>query len=320
MTATDQAELGGFETRLLLHLKAQVASQPRPAGGPDRSVTTVAGDVAGHWRVRSLLSAVAAVIAATLVIFSALPGSSLSLAQAFPILGGHPQRLSGVLKRLLRSQQLLASNADFDDERAYAFRTPVGTGYVVVDDGSSLLCVVFPGIGVAGGPVHCEAASRLLARDSTGIALVAKRQGHEELIVGLFRVGSVTTVVGGQDADAQITRRDGILSVVTHGPVTITTTLNGHRSATTYGASMTATPRAGRRASRTCISSAHSARGCTSVSAPAFVANAAMPSQRRRGRCPEAGRARPIPVRRGRERSLLSLPRGAPKTGACSSP
>lgn len=292
MSTTNQNGLGGFEERLLLHLKAQVANQPRPAHQPDRSLATVSRDGSRHRRARSLLTAAAAALAAILVIFSALPGSGLSLAQAFPVLNRHPQRLSGVLKRLLRSQQLVASNAAFDDERAYAFSTPAGSGYVVVDERSGELCVVLPGVGADRGSVHCETATRLLAEDATGIVLVAQRRGREELIVGILRVGTATAVVGGQDADAQISRRNGILSVRTHGPVTIATALNGHRSSTTYGAHTRVTQ--------------HAARPAT--------------APRRRGRCAtDPSATRPRSVRGRQERSLITLPRGAPQAGMCSS-
>jgi hypothetical protein len=243
MSTINRTPLDGFEDRLLTQLKAQVASRPRSAAQPSTAPAAISGRRIHRRRAGSLLTVVAAAMAAVLVVLNVLPDSQLSLAQAFPILAGRSQPLPGLVKRILRSQRLTAGDSTFADERAYAFKTPVGTGYVVVNRGTNLLCIVVPDIGANSGSVRCETAVRLLARDSTGIGVVTKPQARDEVIVELLRRGATTRVIGAQGVPHHAAVRNGILTIVTRGPVTVASTINGRRSSATYGAVGRSTPR-----------------------------------------------------------------------------
>jgi hypothetical protein len=246
MSTINRTPLDGFEDRLLTQLKAQVASGPRSARQTSRTAAASSGRRTHRRRTGSLLTAVAAAMAAVLVVLNVLPDSQLSLAQAFPILAGRSQPLSGLVKRILRSQRLTAGDSTFADERAYAFRTPVGTGYVVVNQGTNLLCIVVPDLGTDSGSVRCETAVRLLARDSAGIGVVAKPQGRDEVIVELLRRGATTRVIGTQGVRRHVALRSGVLTIVTRGPVTVATTIDGRRSSATYGTAGRSTARRAR--------------------------------------------------------------------------
>jgi hypothetical protein len=247
MSTINRTPLDGFEDRLLTQLKAQVASRPRSAPQPSPTGVAISGRRTHRRRTGSLLTAVAAAMAAVLVVLNVLPDSQLSLAQAFPILAGRSQPLSGLVKRILRSQRLTAGDSTFADERAYAFKTPVGTGYVVVNQGTNLLCIVVPDLGTDSGSVRCETAVRLLARDSAGIGVVTKPQGgRDEVIVELLRRGAATRVIGTQGVRRHVALRSGILTIVTRGPVTVATTIDGRQSSATYGAAGRSTARLAR--------------------------------------------------------------------------
>jgi hypothetical protein len=257
MSTIDRTPLDGFEARLLTQLKAQVtshpssaphpsrAAQPTPAAQPNRTATA-SGRLTRRPRVGALLTASAAIAAMLVTVLYVLSGSTPTLAQAFPILTGRTHGLPALVKRILRSQRLAASNLAADPKRAYSFRTPVGIGYVVVDRSAKWLCIVVPGFSTDRGSVRCETAIQLLARNSTGIELAASRDGREEVVIELPRTGAATTVTDGGGASRRAVERDGILTVVSHRPVTITTTINGRRSSTTYsprGASRTRSAR-----------------------------------------------------------------------------
>jgi hypothetical protein len=249
MSTVNRTPLDGFEDRLLTRLKAQVASQPLAVTQSSRPAAAASGRRIHRRRAGSLLTVVAAAMAAVLVVLNVLPDSQPSLAQAFPILAGRSQPLSGLVKRILRSQRLTASDSAFADERAYAFNTPVGTGYVVVNQGTNLLCIVVPGLGTESGSVHCETAVRLLARDSAGIGVVTRQKGRDEVIVELLRRGAATRVIGAQGVTRHVALRSGILTIVTRGPVTVASTIDGRRSSATYGSAGRSTARVARSAS-----------------------------------------------------------------------
>jgi hypothetical protein len=239
MSTINRTPLDGFEARLLTQLKAQVTSHPSPAPQPSAApqpnrTPTVSGRLTRRSRAGSLLTACAAGAAVLIALLYVLSGSTPTLAQAFPILTGRTHGLPALVKRILRSQRLAASNLSADPKRAYSFHTPVGIGYVVVDRRARWLCIVVPGLSTDRGSVRCETAIELLARNSTGIELAANREGHEAVVVELPRAGVTTTVTGGGGGNPRVAARDGVLTVVTHRPVTITTTINGRRSSTTY--------------------------------------------------------------------------------------
>jgi hypothetical protein len=268
MSTIDRTPLDGFEARLLTRLKAEVTSHPIPATQPGRTPAVSRRSVA-RLRAGSLLKASAAVAAMIVALLYVLSGSTPTLAQAFPILTGRTHGLPALVKRILRSQRLAASNLAADPKRAYSFQTPVGIGYVVVDRSAKWLCIVVPGFSTERGSVRCETAIELLARNSTGIELAANRGGREEVVIELPRSGATTTVTGSSGGSRPVAVADGILTVVTHRAVTITTTVDGRRSSRTYNPRRPATARAARSSSgRRSRSNCASSEACRAVLTP----------------------------------------------------
>jgi hypothetical protein len=319
MSTVTSAPLGGFEERLLTQLKAHVASQPSPASPP----STIAREVR---RIRRrpavpLLTAVAAAVAAALLILSVLSGSQPALAQAFPLLSGRPHSLSALVKRMLRSERIAESNSWLDDGRAYAFRTRVGAGYVVVSGSSQLLCLVVPGMSGDGESMRCETATQLLASGSSGIGLVATPRDHEEVIVELIHAGAKTKVTEVRGGQPHVALTDGILTVVARRPVTIVTTLNGRQLSTTYdpGAPSTAAA-ANRLRAPACVASSPSAERCSGHMVPAAATALVRPPRRPSGNCGSAQRGlRSTQALSGRPRSSALSPPGPAKPAACTS-
>jgi hypothetical protein len=232
MSTIDRTPLGGFEERLLTQLKAHVSIQPGLALKPGmQSVTR--GRLPRLPRASSVLTAAAAAVAMLVAVLNLLPGGQTALAQAFPILTQRPAQLPAALERILRSQRLPNSSQPSDRERAYAFQAPTGTGYVVVDQQEKWICLFVPGLGTGSGNILCEAAFRLLSEKPRGLKLSGEHHGSEE-IVELLPKGSTATLISTQSA-RPVALHHGVLTVVTHRPVSITTTINGRTTSTTYG-------------------------------------------------------------------------------------
>jgi len=230
MSTIERNPLGGFEERLLSGLKAHVASRSVPTTQP----------TAGSARHRTswpptaaLVVAATAVVAILVAVLNATPGIQPALAQAFPILTHRPQQLPAYMQRILRSQRLVSGDSPLDRDRAYAFQTSSGLGYVVVDQQTKWLCILVPDLGTSGPGIRCATGSRLLSGHSHGLQLTVSHQDRRE-IVALLPAGSSATVITTRGTTRPIALRDGVLTILTRRPITITTLINGRRSTTGY--------------------------------------------------------------------------------------
>lgn len=231
MSTIDRSQLGGFEERLLAQLKTHIANQPMRDSPLDKRAVTRRRLVYLP-RAGSMMTAAAAV-AMLVAVLNLLPGGGqTALAQAFPILSQQPQRLPARLERLLQTERLPASAKPTGHDLAYAFRAPAGTGYVVVDQQRKWICLVVPGFGGSDGNVPCETTSWLLSETRRGLRLTAQHQGSTD-IVELLPTGSTATLVSKRSAHT-VALHDGILTVVTRRPVSITTTVRGRVTTSTY--------------------------------------------------------------------------------------
>jgi len=180
-----------------------------------------------------LVAAVTVLLAIVVAVLSATPEVQPALARVFPILTHHPQQLPAYMQQILRSQRLVSGSPPLDRERAYAFQTPAGTGYVVVDQQSKWLCILVPDLGTSGAGIRCATGSRLLSRHSHGLQLTASHQDRQE-IVALLPAGASATVITTQRTTRPIALRDGVLTILSRRPITITTLVHGRRSITRY--------------------------------------------------------------------------------------
>jgi hypothetical protein len=233
MNPTDSRALGGFEERLLerlrTHVDGRLALSYRQEQRPQ--ARTRSRRRPGH---RTLLSAVAAVGAVLLAGVSLVPVSQPTIAQAFPILTHRPRILPALLAGILRADGVTPRNARLDLNHAYSFRTPTGTGYVVLDRGTKWLCIVVPGFLPGRGGARCGSISdEDRASGLLGALVVYQRPAREE-IVQVLPKGSTATIITGSGPTRQVALRTGVLAVVTHGAATVSTTVDGRRTTTTY--------------------------------------------------------------------------------------
>jgi hypothetical protein len=238
MSATTDTPLGGFEQRLLAQLKAEVAARPvlespvaepaRPARARRRHVVPTA--LGSRRRIPAV--AAAAIAALTVAVLSLLPAAAPSLAQAFPILTERGHVLPAPLARALRAQWLTSATPHFDLRHAYAFSTPAGTGYVVVDQGARWLCILVPGFtsGSAGG--RCERVT-LVRIAEPALSLRVTGRGRQEIVELLPRGAGAASISAASQA-RNLTTRHGVLAIVSRKPVTVKTTVDGRSSSTTY--------------------------------------------------------------------------------------
>ena len=178
MSAAGNAELGGFERRLLIELRAVVTEH-----AAERSVRQVSRPVS-RWSLAAGVAVAAGACVAVLIALSA--GSAPSLAQAFPILRRPGTSIPATLASFLRSGGVSAQHARLDVRHARRFRTPLGTGYVLTDRAAEVMCVAAPGFD------HNWAAS-------CGNAAAARRQGVGDLETFGPRGASVEDVVRMRD-------------------------------------------------------------------------------------------------------------------------
>jgi hypothetical protein len=222
MSTTSQTPLGGFEQRLLSELRAEVASRAgvvSPTPAPRRRVS---------WRrLPALVTTGIAAIAVALL--SMLPAASPSLAQAFPILSEQTHTLPDRFVRLLQAQWHTRAAPRFDLDHAYAFSTPAGTGYVVVDQRSRWLCIFVPGLRGGAASGRCEQVT--LARAGRP-ALTVRVGGHagQEIVALLPRGARAATATRA----VKLRFHSGVVTIASRRPVTLVTTVDGHHSATTY--------------------------------------------------------------------------------------
>jgi hypothetical protein len=233
-TATD-TPLGGFEQRLLAQLKAEVATRPAVAREqPTRPRRSRQARTARASRRR--LPAVGSVAIAALVVavLSMLPAASPSLAQAFPILTERTHVLPARLARALHSQWLASATPPrFDLRHAYAFTTPVGTGYVVVDQRSKWLCILVPGFSARSASGRCERVT--LARlGEPALSLRISGRAHREEIVALLPQHASVSSARSAGHARQLRLHSGLLAIVSRVPVTITTKVDGRSSSADY--------------------------------------------------------------------------------------
>jgi hypothetical protein len=237
---TPNAPLGGFEERLLTQLRAQVAARPpavqepaaRPAVPP-----RAAGARAAHPRLRvpRVTIPVAAAITALLTgVLTLLPAATPTLAQAFPILTGRTHRLPAHLARVLAHQWTTGTSPRFDLRHAYAFRTPSGTGYVIVDRRARWLCVLVPGFAGAGANGRCEQVT--LARlGRPPLELRITDDARRQEIVALLPRGAGASSRSASGHTQRLATHGGVLAIAARGPVTVTTTsTDGLRTRVTY--------------------------------------------------------------------------------------
>jgi hypothetical protein len=229
MSTVDQYPTGNFEQRLLTELTAHLRAQSAPAApAPIRRQISFRRPGAGA------LTAVAAVAAAVvIVVFSARPDVQPALARAFPILTQRPQQLPADMRQFVQTQKLAARGYPFDHVRAYAFRTPTGTGYVVVDQRNKWLCVLIPDLDTSLASVRCETSYRLLSRSSSGLQLRTGDHREHEL-VWLLSNGSTATAVTADGAIRRMVLENGVLAIATKHPVTITTMICGRQTKIVY--------------------------------------------------------------------------------------
>lgn len=226
--------LGGFEQRLLAELRAQVAAQsgaaaPQtvPSAEPSHTIP-----IRHRLHVPRLTAPLTAAIAAlTTGLLTLLPAATPALARVFPVLGGPTRVLPSRLARVLRAQWRSGTSPSFDVKHAYAFRTPAGTGYVIVDRRTRWLCILVPALSskrdTGGG--RCERVT--LAR--LGQPPLTVRQsgaGRSQEIIALLPRGATASARTTAGQVRWVTLHAGVLAVVSHGRVTVTTTLTGRHS------------------------------------------------------------------------------------------
>ena len=230
MSTVSQSPLGNFEERLLLQLKAEVAKRPSP---PE---TGWEAQPAMRFRAVRLCSrfavpiggAIAALVVAAL---SILPAAEPALARAFPILTHQAVMLPARYRQALRAQHLVVSSGRIAHDRAYGFRTPRGTGYVVVGPRDRWLCILIPAIDSTSAGIRCETARQLLQSATGGIRVIT-HHGNRTEIVELIRQGVAAIVIA--DGTRTVADNDGIIAITTNSSATITTTTVGKRSTITY--------------------------------------------------------------------------------------
>jgi hypothetical protein len=226
MSATTDTPLGGFEQRLLTQLKAEVAAHPSPPSSRART----ARPARSPWRLPT--AATAAVAALAVAVLSVLPAAAPSLAQAFPILGERSHALPARLVQALRAQWRGGASPRFDLNRAYAFSTPAGTGYVVVDRQSRWLCILVPGFSGSRAAGRCELVS--LARlGEPRLSLRIGGSARQEIVALLPRGAGARSAAPGTAAGT-LTLHRGVLAISSRKPVTVLTTIGGHTSSSTY--------------------------------------------------------------------------------------
>jgi hypothetical protein len=229
MSTMNRTRLGNFEQRLLNELTAHLKTQSVPV----RRVPAPAG----FWRPPArVLTAVAAVAAAVVVVvLSGRAGVQPALARVFPIVTQRTERLPAYMQQILQTQQLASGGYPFDHDRAYAFQTPTGTGYVVVDQHNEWLCILIPDVDTSRASVRCETSSRLLSRHSIGLQLSTRDHASHEL-VWLLPNGSTATTITADGAIRPVVLKNGVLAIVTQHPVTIriTTTTHGRQATVVY--------------------------------------------------------------------------------------
>jgi hypothetical protein len=218
MSAVGNAEFGGFEERLLTELRAVVAEH-----ATDRTAQPVRPSRAVPRRsVAAALAVAAAACVAALIAFSS--GSSPSLAQAFPILGRPGTGIPSTLASFLRSGGVSAQHARLDVRHARAFRTPLGTGYVLTDHDAKVICVVAPGFDHNWGGT-CGSAAAARRQGVGGLETFSARSAS---FVDVLPQGATATIrVAGGPARSG-TLHDGVLAFLTNRPTTVTTRIDGH--------------------------------------------------------------------------------------------
>jgi hypothetical protein len=238
MSATTHTPLGGFEQRLLAQLKAEVAARPviessaAEAAAPARVRRRHAVPKALGSRRRIPVAATAAIAAVAVAVLSVLPAAAPALAQAFPILTERVHVLPTRLARALRAQWLTGAQPRFDLRHAYAFSTPAGTGYVLVDERTRWLCILVPGFtpGSAGGRCERVALARIAA-PALNLRITARTR--QEVVSLLPRGASAATITAAGQARKPAIRH-GVLAIASRKPVTVVTTVDGRSSSTTY--------------------------------------------------------------------------------------
>jgi hypothetical protein len=242
VSATSKRPLGGFEQRLLAQLKAEVAARPVLEPRLDTTLAEPAGparvrhrrDLAKALgsRRRIPAAATAAIAALVVAVLSVLPAAAPSLAQAFPILTERSHVLPTRLARALKAQWLTGATPRFDLRHAYAFSTPAGTGYVVVDQRTRWLCILVPGftVGSAGG--RCERVTLARIADPALTVRITGR-GRQEIVSLLPRGAGAARAAPASDARKR-TLRHGVLAVASQNPVTVMTMVDGRSASTTY--------------------------------------------------------------------------------------
>jgi hypothetical protein len=230
MSATSDTPLGGFEQRLLTQLKAELA-EPRIAARPVPAPRVRAARVrrSKWWPSTAATAAVAVLVVAVL---SILPAATPSLAQAFPILGERGHGLPTRLVQALRSQWRAGAGPHFDLNHAYAFSTPAGTGYVVVDQRSRWLCILVPGFSPSIASGRCERI-RLARLGEPRLSLQISGRGRQEIVALLPRDARAASSTSSGHV-SRLTLHRGVLAIASRHPVTVLTTVDGHRSSTTY--------------------------------------------------------------------------------------
>jgi hypothetical protein len=218
MSAGGNVELGAFERRLLTELRGVVVEHAR-----NRTAQPVRPRRAFPRRsVAAALAVAAAACVAALIAFSS--GSSPSLAQAFPILGRPGTGIPSTLASFLRSGGVSAQRARLDVRHARAFRTPLGTGYVLTDRDAKVICVAAPGFDHHWGGT-CGSAAAARRQGVGGLETFSARSAS---FVDVLPQGATATirVAGGP---ARATRlHDGVLAFLTSRPTSVTTRIDGH--------------------------------------------------------------------------------------------
>jgi hypothetical protein len=166
-------------------------------------------------------------------VLSVLPAASLSLAQAFPILTEGTHVLPARLARALRSQWLASDAPRFDLKHAYAFTTPAGTGYVVVDQRARWLCILVPGFSAGSASGRCERVALARLGDPALSLRITGAAHREEIVALLPRRASASSATSAGRA-RRLELHHGLLAIVSRGPVTVTTIVNGRSSSSRY--------------------------------------------------------------------------------------
>lgn len=229
--------LGGFEQRLLGELREFVqrrtAEQLVDRGSTSSSWRVAGSNLARRASPRSWATAgVLAVVGCTGALIALSAGSTPSLAQAFPILA----RAGSVLPREALVSILQSSGASFpaarlDVRHARAFKTPLGSGYVLTDKPQDILCVAAPRLGQGGRlGAGCGGVGDVRRNGAGDLESYSAADPNHVSVVDILPRGATATIRESGRQARPLPLHDGVLAIVTSTSARITIKIAGRVS------------------------------------------------------------------------------------------